>query len=67
MILYRPIAPLTEGTGNGWRSVLTAVVMAALFGTAELESRAPASTSTGHGSAGTIGGSAGGAPRRRSR
>lgn len=67
MILYRPIAPLTEGTGNGWRSVLTAVVMAALFGTAELEFPAPVSSPTGPGSAGTTGGSAGGAPRRRSR
>ncbi|WP_427173130.1 hypothetical protein [Arthrobacter sp. 92] len=47
MIVYRPIAPLTEGTGNGWRSVLAAVVMTALFGTAELQSPAPASASAG--------------------
>jgi hypothetical protein len=52
MIVYRPIAPLTEGTGNGWRSVLAAVVMTALFGTAELQSPALASASAGVTSAG---------------
>jgi hypothetical protein len=33
MIPYRPIAPLTLGPRKGWRSVLAAVVMAALLGT----------------------------------
>jgi hypothetical protein len=33
MIPYRPIAPLTVGPRKGWRSVLSAVVMAALLGT----------------------------------
>lgn len=38
MIPYRPIAPLTLGTSNGWRSVLAAVVMAALLGSTLPES-----------------------------
>ncbi|MDQ0120560.1 hypothetical protein J2T22_003766 [Pseudarthrobacter defluvii] len=33
MIPYRPIAPLTIGPRTGWKSVLAAVVMAALLGT----------------------------------
>ena len=33
MIPYRPVAPLTVGPGKGWKSVLAAVVMAALLGT----------------------------------
>ena len=33
MILYRPIAPLTVGPRKGWKSLLAAVVMAALLGT----------------------------------
>ena len=33
MIPYRPIAPLTLGPGRGWKSVVAAVVMAALLGT----------------------------------
>jgi hypothetical protein len=33
MITYRPIPPLTLGRSNSWRSVLAAVVMAALLGT----------------------------------
>jgi len=33
MIPYRPIAPLTVGPRKGWKSVLAAVVMAALLGT----------------------------------
>ena len=33
MIPYRPIAPLTVGPRKGWRSVLSAVVVAALLGT----------------------------------
>lgn len=33
MIPYRPIAPMTIGPRTGWRSVLAAVVMAALLGT----------------------------------
>jgi hypothetical protein len=33
MIPYRPIAPLSLGPRKGWRSVLAAVVMAALLGT----------------------------------
>ena len=33
MISYRPIAPLTLGPRKGRRSVLAAVVMAALLGT----------------------------------
>jgi hypothetical protein len=40
MIPYRPIAPLTLGASNGWRSVLAAVVMAALLGTTLPESAA---------------------------
>ncbi len=34
MIVYRPIPPLNLGKSNSWRSVLSAVVMAALLGTA---------------------------------
>lgn len=33
MIPYRPVAPLTLGPRKGWKSVLAAVVMAALLGT----------------------------------
>jgi len=33
MIPYRPVAPLTLGPRRGWRSVLAAVVMAAVLGT----------------------------------
>ena len=33
MIPYRPVAPLTLGPPMGWKSVLAAVVMAALLGT----------------------------------
>jgi hypothetical protein len=33
MIPYRPVAPLTVGPRKGWKSVLAAVVMAALLGT----------------------------------
>jgi hypothetical protein len=33
MIRYRPIAPLSPGPRSGWRSVVAAVVMAALLGT----------------------------------
>jgi len=33
MIAYRPIPPLSLGQSNNWRSVLSAVVMAALLGT----------------------------------
>ena len=33
MIPYRPIAPLTVGPRKGWKSVLAAVVIAALLGT----------------------------------
>jgi hypothetical protein len=33
MIPYRPIAPLTVGPRKGWKSVLSAVVIAALLGT----------------------------------
>ena len=33
MIPYRPITPLTVGPRSGWRSVLAAVVMAAVLGT----------------------------------
>jgi hypothetical protein len=40
MIPYRPIAPLALGASNGWRSVLAAVVMAALLGTTLPESSA---------------------------
>ena len=34
MIPYRPIAPLTAGPRKGWTSVVAAVVVAALLGTA---------------------------------
>ena len=34
MIAYRPIPPLSLGKNTSWRSVLSAVVMAALLGTA---------------------------------
>lgn len=34
MIAYRPIPPLSLGKSTGWRSVLSAVAMAALLGTA---------------------------------
>lgn len=34
MIAYRPIPPLSLGKSTGWRSVLSAVLMAALLGTA---------------------------------
>jgi hypothetical protein len=37
MITYRPIPPLTLGKSNSWRSVLAAVVMAALLGTAAFD------------------------------
>ncbi len=33
MIPYRPIAPLSPGPRSGWRSVVAAVLMAALLGT----------------------------------
>jgi hypothetical protein len=33
MIPYRPVAPLTVGPRKGWKSVLAAVMMAALLGT----------------------------------
>ncbi|MBT2597061.1 hypothetical protein [Arthrobacter sp. ISL-72] len=33
MIAYRPIPPLNLGRSNSWKSVLSAVVMAALLGT----------------------------------
>ena len=33
VIPYRPVAPLTVGPRKGWKSVLAAVVMAALLGT----------------------------------
>ncbi len=35
MIPYRPVAPLSPGPRSGWRSVVAAVVMAALLGTTE--------------------------------
>jgi hypothetical protein len=33
MIPYRPIAPLTAGPVKGWKSVVAAVLVAALLGT----------------------------------
>jgi hypothetical protein len=44
MITYRPVSALTLGASNSWRSVLAAVVMAALLGTAGFESVAPEAT-----------------------
>lgn len=44
MITYRPIPALTLGASNSWRSVLAAVVMAALLGTAAFEAGAPEAT-----------------------
>jgi hypothetical protein len=41
MIPYRPVAPLTACPRNGWKSVITAVVMAALLGTTATGSRTP--------------------------
>lgn len=42
MIAYRPIPPLSLGNSNSWRSVLSAVVMAALLGTAAFGTAAEA-------------------------
>ena len=44
MIPYRPIAPLTVGPRRGWRSVLAAVVMAAVLGTTATSAVAAQST-----------------------
>jgi hypothetical protein len=33
LIPYRPIAPLTVSSRKGWKSVMAAVVMAAMLGT----------------------------------
>ena len=46
MIAYRPIPPLSLGKSTGWRSVLSAVLMAALLGTAAFGA-AEASPGTG--------------------
>ena len=56
MIPYRPIAPLTAGPAKGWKSVVAAVLVAALVGTTAPVAVAaepvgvagpPASTATG--------------------
>jgi hypothetical protein len=44
MIPYRPIAPLTLGPRNGWKSVVAAVVMAAVLGTSATSAVAAART-----------------------
>lgn len=46
MIPYRPVPPLTLGPRNGWRSVLAAVVMAALVGTTATSAVAAERTET---------------------
>jgi hypothetical protein len=51
MITYRPVPPLTLGASNSWRSVLAAVVMAALLGTAAFEAVAPEATPAAGGNA----------------
>jgi hypothetical protein len=47
MIAYRPIPPLNLGKSNGWRSVLSAVVMAALLGTTAFGTAAEAAPGAG--------------------
>ncbi|KIS29269.1 hypothetical protein TV39_00455 [Arthrobacter sp. SPG23] len=47
MIAYRPIPPLSLGQSNNWRSVLSAVVMAALLGTAAFGTAAEAAPEAG--------------------
>jgi len=51
MIAYRPIPPLSLGKSTGWRSVLSAVVMAALLGTAAFGTPAEAAPKAGVSSA----------------
>lgn len=64
MITYRPIPPLTLGKSNSWRSVLAAVVMAALLGTAAFddgsaEASPPHSASSDTGTSSDAGATAG--------
>jgi hypothetical protein len=56
MITYRPVPALTLGASNSWRSVLAAVVMAALLGTAAFETVAPEATPAASATAGAVAG-----------